>query len=127
MNLYKLHSNPESLANFEKLLEMPELLWEIFKHDKNKLREYEDVWAKDAVTSYEYANRVVDGRFEKGEDAIATEPQYAYFYARDFPEARKVKKIEDAIFSDPHTAFMYRENVLKQGLLDKAKNLWKKK
>lgn len=125
--MYTKHNDPESLANFEKLLEMPELLWEIFKHDKNKLREYKDVWATDATTSYEYANRVIGGRFKKGENAIATEPQYAYFYARDFPEARKVKKIEDAILSNPQTAFMYRENVLKQGLLDKAKSLWKKK
>ena len=116
MNLYKLHSNPESLHGYDVAREkVPELAWETHKRNHGKLRELEDTWTKSAQYSYWYARFVLENRFPKGEDAIATDDLWSYRYAKNilkplgiigFPQG------EDAIATSGRRSCEYAENVL---------------
>ena len=108
MNLYNLHSNPESLDHFEKVTETnPAIFWGIYKKNKEELKKREKYIAKDTDYAFQYAKGVLKGPFPAGEEAIAKDAVSAYSYAKDvlkgpFPAA------EAAIAKDAVSAYSYR-------------------
>ena len=65
----------------------------------------------DPQEAYHYAMDVIEGPFPKGEAAMATDPYYAYVYAKyakgPFPEG------EAAIATHPYFAYVYARDVIK--------------
>ena len=83
MNLYKLHSNPESLDHFEKVTETnPDFFWEKYKNKPEELKKREKYIAKSAIHAYLYAKDILKGPFSAGEEAIAKNAMYAKLYAK---------------------------------------------
>jgi lambda repressor-like predicted transcriptional regulator len=115
MNLYKLHTNPESLLGYQEAMKDPEMAWETHENNHDKLRELEDLWAKSAEYSYRYAAFVLENRFPKGEDAIATDAWYSYLYAKYVLKPLGIigfPKGEDAIATDAWYSYLYAKDVL---------------
>ena len=84
MNLYNLHSNPESLDHFEKVTaNNPAIFWERYKKNKEELKKREKYIAKSAQYSYYYAKNILKGPFPLGEEAIAKDTVYANEYAKE--------------------------------------------
>ena len=82
MDLYKFHSNPETLHGHDRADEIvPERIYDIAKSGKKLTDKQEDVIAKDPKYAYGYAYSISKKPFLKGEDAIAKDPEYAYYYA----------------------------------------------
>ena len=114
MNLYNLHSDPESLDHFEKVTDNnPTIFWEKYENKQEELKKREKYIAKSAKYAYYYALDVLKGPFPTGEEAIAKNAGYAYDYAADvlkgpFPAG------EAAIAKDHYYAIDYAKNVLKK-------------
>ena len=113
MNLYNLHSDPESLDHFEKVTaNNPAIFWEKYENKPEELKKREKYIAKSAQYSYYYARDILKGPFPLGEEAIAKNSNSAYEYAKDvlkgpFPAA------EAAIAKDAVSAYSYAKDVLK--------------
>ena len=114
MNLYDLHSDPESLDHFEKISDNnPDFFWEKYKNKPEELKKREKHIAKSPIHTYQYARDVLKGPFPLGEEAISKGTQFAYSYARDilqgpFPAG------EEAIAKNSNFAFQYAGAVLKK-------------
>jgi hypothetical protein len=72
----------------------------------------EKEFATNAITSYHYAESVIEGRFPEGEKIIATDVLYSYYYAMNviegrFPEGEKI------IATDKEYSYLYAKNVIK--------------
>ena len=81
MDLYKYHSNPETLARYAEANDVvPERVYDIAMSGKLNPRQ-EDTLAKSSEYSYMYARNVLRRPWPKGEDAIAKSAEYAYNYA----------------------------------------------
>ena len=81
MNLYNLHSKPESLDHFEKSAEInPDFFWKKYRDDKEELKKREKFIAKSAIYANLYAKNILNGPFPAGEEAIAKD--YAYVYTK---------------------------------------------
>jgi len=136
MNLYKFHTNPESLKHYDVAHEhVPQLKWEQlvgqslhlidtdteYEYDTDakddidlaEVKKYEHLWAKDTKTAYYYAHSILNAEFPAGEKAIAKDGYYAYMYARDVLKAA-FPAGEKAISTDVHYASMYAMKVLKK-------------
>ena len=82
MNLYKLHSNPESLDHFEKVTaNNPDFFWEKYINKPEELKKREKHIAKSPKHAYYYAQSILKGPFPLGEEAIAKDVVSAYYYA----------------------------------------------
>jgi hypothetical protein len=113
MNIYKYHSDPESLDHYEeRLTRVPKLAFEHAKSLRRRFPEGEAAIAKDAKYAYYYANEVIKGRFPEGETAIAKDPYFAYVYAKDFIKGR-FPEGEAAIAKSAGHAYFYAEHVIK--------------
>ena len=138
LNIYKYHSNPETITGFDQAMNsVPHLAWDqIFgtsdveayeellvtgKVDLEELRKRERLWAKSREYSYRYAFYVLEGRFEKGEDAIATSAEYSYYYAADTLGGERVENIEAAIATDAEYSYRYAYIVL-EGRFEKGED-----
>jgi hypothetical protein len=71
----------------------------------------EKEFATNAITSYHYAESVIEGRFPEGEKIIATDVLYSYYYAMNviegrFPEGEKI------IATDVVYSYYYALNVI---------------
>ena len=114
MNLYNLHSKPESLDHFEKVSENnPEVFWDKYKNKPEELKKREKYIAKDAYSSFLYARDILQGPFPAGEEVIAKDARFAYYYTKEvlkgpFPAG------EEAIAKDAKFASEYAKNVLKK-------------
>ena len=114
MNLYNLHSAPESLLYFGEATEIvPVLFWEKYKDNKEELKMREKAISRDAEYSYLYARIVLRGPFPLGEEAIAKSSFYSYLYAHyvlkgPFPAG------EEAIAKDVKYAYWYARDVLEK-------------
>ena len=99
MNLYEFHSKPEELNGYEErvyhvpVLALSALFQFSNRKDKDKLE-----WciSKDAKASFRYTS-VTGERFKIGEDAIASDPYYSFYYARNvlkgsFPAGEEAMK-----------------------------------
>ena len=60
---------------------------------------------------YLYARNTLKGRFELGEQAIATEPVFSYYYARDILKGR-FEIAEPVIATYPKHSYWYARDVL---------------
>ena len=135
INLFKLHSKPETLLGYDRIIQIPKMAWEM-TNEKQK-RKMTNLWLKDPETALRYATQVIEkkwpeaepiiaknakyayqyanffpGRFLEGEAAIATNPTFAYSYARHkiggrWPEG------EAAIATDPDEALNYADKIIK--------------
>ena len=141
LNLYKYHTNPETIAGYDQAMNsVPHLAWDHFRNKPKELRKREHIWAQsaeyshlyaiyvlkgerfekgedaiatDARWSCNYAKDVLKGRFEKGEDAIATDAGYSLIYVTDVLDGKRVKKFEDAIVTSAQYSYWYAREVLK--------------
>lgn len=68
--------------------------------------------AKDGELSYFYALRILNGRFRKGEPAIALKPVWAVKYAR-FILRKRFCEAETGIAKDPERCYEYFRHVMK--------------
>lgn len=108
-NLFDLHSNPEQLFGYPKILiRIPEIALRLAYKKKDKaFREILEVAiAKTPHTAYEYASKVIKGRFPAGEPEIAKDPLLAYQYAIDVIKDR-FPAGEGAIDKNPFLKWMY--------------------
>jgi hypothetical protein len=82
-NLYKYHSDPETLLWYNEAFEVvPELIWEKHRNNIEELKKRELPLAKDARTAYWYALWVLNMKpFPLGEPAIAKDAKYSCAYA----------------------------------------------
>ena len=80
-----------------------------FKH-RRRFPEAEPYIATDPLWAYYYARDVVKGRFPEGEAVIATYPGWAYQYAVNVLKGR-FPEGEATIATDPHRAKLYLKQV----------------
>ena len=104
MNLYNLHSKPETLDNFNNSLKVPDVAFKMVTsslakyEEKADIRKAIDTISKVPEMAYEYALYNLRGkRFKKAEPAIMKHPEFAYKYAADilnkpWPEAEQYIK-----------------------------------
>ena len=79
MNLYNLHSKPESLNFYEKVTETnPDFFWEKYINNPEELKKREKHIAKSPKHAYYYAQSILKGPFPLGEEAIAKDVVSAY-------------------------------------------------
>ena len=77
MNLYNIHSDPQSLLYFEEAPEIvPDLFWYKYKNNPEELKNREREISKYAEYSYYYARGVLEGPFPAGEAAISKDEKY---------------------------------------------------
>ncbi len=113
MNLYKLHDNPKSLHKYEERNNVvPELIKKQIESGKPANAQQLKIIASDPDYAYLYARDVINGRFPEGEKAIASDPDYAYLYARDAVKGR-FPAGEKAFASDPYYAYLYTKHIIK--------------
>ena len=113
MDIYKFHSNPETLHGHDIAYEtVPELVYKIAESGKKLTDKQEDVIAKDPRYTFLYAYNILNKPWPKGEDAIAKDSYYAYWYAFSVLEEPFLKG-EDAIAKDLYFAYEYAHNILK--------------
>ena len=113
MDLYNLHSEPESLLYFGEATEIvPVLFWEKYKDNKEELKMREKAISLVAFYAYLYANYLLEGPFPAGEAIISKDAKYAHWYAYDvlkspFPAGEAV------IAEDCEFSHRYAKEVLK--------------
>jgi hypothetical protein len=111
MDLYSLHIEPHALHGHASAYDtVPSLVWARYKFDNAKLKENENIFAKDAQCAYEYARKMCQ-RFPKGEAAIAKSALFSFKYAMIVNE--RFPKGEDAIAKDAYLALQYAYEILK--------------
>ena len=114
MDLYKYHSNPETLDRYaERDQIVPERIYEIAKSGQKLTKTQEDALAKSPKYAFYYAFNVLKKPFPAGEAAIAKDEYFAYRYAfnvlkKPFPAG------EAAIAKNTHYAYQYAIDVLKK-------------
>ena len=83
MNLYKLHSDPESLDHFEKVaFANPDFFWENYRNNKEELKKREKYIAKSTKYAYYYARDILNGPFPAGEEAISKDTHCFKLYVK---------------------------------------------
>lgn len=113
MNLYELHTNPESLDDYVKSQDVnPDFFWQKYKDNPEELKKREKYIARDPEYALKYAEKILKGPFPASEAEIAKVAAYSYYYARDvldgpFPAG------EDTLAKDGYYAFVYARDVLK--------------
>jgi len=127
MNLYDLHSKPETLKGYHQRFKVPELAYQeainrvsssylgvsVVTNRGERFPDLEPAIAKSAEWAVKYAYTVIGGRFPEGEAAIAIVPHWAFQYALNvirgrFPEG------EPVIAKSPEWAVKYARHVLKK-------------
>ena len=112
MNLYNLHSEPESLLLFKEADEyILDVFFQKYKDSPEKLKKREKAISVDPRYAFCYA--VLTGPFPAGEEAISKDAEYAYNYAEyvlraPFPAG------EAAIAKEDWTSSEYAYNILKK-------------
>ena len=117
MNLYNLHTQPELLHKNDERLKIPEFaIDEILKMDSiYEQRNNTDlikVVSTDAESAYTYAYKVLQDRFEMGEEAIAKSAEYSVKYAMNIIWGRWLPG-EAIIATDARASYNYCRNVIK--------------
>ena len=116
MNLYSLHREPKTLhRHADRNTHVAQVFYRELVKTRAKPEEFkkrEDAIAKDAMSSCDYAARILDGPFPKGEDAIAKDAHYSYLYA-DEVIGGPWPKGEAAMAKNAGKAYIYARNVLK--------------
>jgi lambda repressor-like predicted transcriptional regulator len=129
MNIYKFHTNPESLDFYKEVLtQVPRFAYEHAKSLGRRFPEGEAAISKDAEYAYKYAKYVIEGRWPEGEATITKDVEAAYLYARDAIEGR-FPEGETEISKDAEYAYKYARDVVKgrwpAGEATIANSLWK--
>jgi hypothetical protein len=82
VNLYKLHSKPETLDHHDVAFDkVPKLVWAKYRDQPTELKKREKILAKNPRTAYRYARFVLGKPFPAGEAVILKDTGYAYVYA----------------------------------------------
>ena len=128
LDLYTLHSNPKDIKGYDTAYEtVPALAWEKYHNEyakliyayyasnadinkaKQEIIKRSHIWAKDPGTAYSYAMHN-SMPFPEGEDAIATDPYYAYWYAYNVLHGR-FPKGEPVILADDSFGPIYKMDI----------------
>ena len=112
MNIYNLHSNPETLAGFDQRAEVPEILEELVYTKQEPAIEQKIM--QDPYWAYRYARDVLEERWPEAEPVIMKDPKSAYLYARSFFKGVGWPEAEKYIIKDPWSAFEYAKDVLEE-------------
>lgn len=118
MDLYTLHSNPETL-DFHDVADntVIELFWPKYKNNPEELRKREKAIATNARRSLFYARDTLKGRFPAGEATICKFPKVAIEYVLDIIGAENAREVfpqaEEIISTDADTSFQYALFVVK--------------
>lgn len=126
MNLYSLHKNAKELHRYKDAdTHVLSLFWDKYKNKPGErqkienteaLKQREDIIAKSAQHSYEYAVDVIRAPFPKGEKAIATSARYSAKYAENvldrFIRQNHFRQGEEAISKDAFYSTEYALFVL---------------
>ena len=84
MNLYQLHTNPESLDGYVKSQDVnPDFFWQKYGDNPEELKKREKYIARDPEYALKYAEKILKGPFPAGEAAIATDDECALEYVND--------------------------------------------
>ena len=111
--LYNLHADSESLRLSKEAHEyVPNLFWDRYKDKPEELKKREAAIATEAQFAYYYANYILEGAFPAGEEAIATDTWRAYCYALNVLKGPFALG-EAAISKSAEPAFDYAHDVLK--------------
>jgi hypothetical protein len=109
--LFNLYNKPEEMAGYENRFRIPKLAYEwCLKHGRNN--ELERHIATDPKWAYHYARYIIKGRWPEGETVIATDPVNAYLYACMLIKDRWAEA-ESTIATDPQLAYYYARYVIK--------------
>ena len=109
MNFYELHTKPEQLYGYDRIMEIPQIAWEM-TNDKQK-RKMTDIWLKDPITACEYA-QLIGKAWPQAEPIIAQDTWASYDYA-EIILGRRFPAGEAAIARDPEAAQLYAVYILK--------------
>jgi len=116
MNLYDLHSKPETLKGYEQRFQIPHLAYEeaqkIWDKTGKRIPKLEQAIAKDPKLAYQYANEVIMQKFPLGEPVFAKDPELAFNYAQLSNERFRLG--EPTIATDPKWAYLYAFWVVKK-------------
>jgi len=110
MNLYKLHSKPETLLNYENNYKVPAIAWDIIKRTKTQeeRQKYEQYIKYDGEIAIDYALRYLGReRFIAAEPYIMKSPGSASLYAHHIIKGRWLEA-EDIIKQDPRIWKFYK-------------------
>jgi len=81
MNLYTFHNKPEILDNYDEYHSDPERIWSGYHWSDDRMKKFSQAFTHDPAAALAYAQYIEKGRFEEGEDMIATNAEHAYDYA----------------------------------------------
>ena len=114
MNLYKLHSKPESLDHYETVSNSnPDIFWDKYKNNPEELKKREKYIAKSTKYAYKYASEVLKGPFPAGEEIISKDIYFALEYAKYVLKGKKFPAGEEAISNDEQYSYLYARDILK--------------
>ena len=112
MNLYQLHTNPESLYKHnEAPYRVPSIAYELaaekYRKTGKRTHKLESVIAQDPQWAFWYARFVIKERWPEAEPVIAQDPYSAYDYARWVMQSRW-PEAETVIAQDPELWELYK-------------------
>ena len=110
MKLHDLVDDPSKLATYGKFISPEEAFERLEQGDKAPY--LIKAIASNPYYAYEYARYVIKGRFPEGEKAIASAPNYAYSYAYFISKGRWPEG-EKAIVTAPYWAYLYARHIIK--------------
>ena len=114
MNLYQLHTNPESLDGYVKSQDVnPDFFWQKYGDNPEELKKREKYIARDPEYALKYAEKILKGPFPTGEDVIARDTDIAYDYAISVLKG-PFPKGEEAIAKSKEISRYYAKSVLKK-------------
>ena len=113
LNLYKYHTKPEKLDQYEnRLTIVPELAYKYAVETNQRFEAGERAIMKDPYYAYLYALNIIEGRWREAEPYIMKDPDYAIQYARDIIKGRW-PEAEPYIMNNPYYAYWYARDIIK--------------
>ena len=113
MNIYKYHSEPKTLEQYEnRLTIVPELAYNHAIETNQRFEAGEPSIMNHPNWAFWYASDVIEGRWPEAESVIMNDPGYAYRYALDIIKGRW-PEAEPSIMKSPTWAYLYAIKLIK--------------
>lgn len=129
MNLFKYYDKPGELIYGDKEDSIPIIVWDKYAR-LGELEKHKLILAKDPTTAFDYAE-IMDRLFPEGEDAIAKNAMYSYYYCINYmnnkfsSKKNRFYKGEDAISKHPSWSYHYAKQII-QGCWPEAEEAIKR-
>lgn len=112
LNIFEYHETPEVLNMYGVAdINIPEFFYEKYHDNIKELEKRKNVIMKSPKYAYDYARRVIKGRWPEAEKYIMEDPNYIYRYALNVIRGRW-HEAEPIIMKDPEAAFLYAVDVI---------------